>query len=1418
MSVPAPDTEATTPEADPGSEPAARRVRDVERLRLVLICAAITFAVVAQSAGNAAADTKLDLVVSPLRFLGRSVQLWDPIGNAGQLQNQAYGYLFPIGPFFALLHALAMPAWQLQRTWEAALVVAAFLGAYRLSRVTTTSSFWAAVAGGLVYAAAPRTLSELTSISSELMPVAALPWVMLPLVRGAVSGSTRRAAFWSGVALLFAGGVNAAATLAILPAPALWLLTRSRGPRRASLMRWWALAVVLSTLWWTVPLVMLGRYSPPFLDWVESASTTTLPTSLLASLRGVDHWESYLGPGIWPAGWIFATSRVAILATTAVAAAGLIGMSRRSTPHRTFLWSTLLIGLVALTFGHAATVGPPFDADARDLLDGVLVPFRNVHKFDPLVRLPIALGVAALVARVRVPRTAVVAGLRLPARVIAVAAVVAVAAVAVSPVLTNHLVSSQRITTEPTWWARAGGWLGSHSAGARALVVPGSSSPMYLWGGTVDNALQPVATTPWTERNAVPLAQAGYIRLLNQVEARLAAGAPDPELTGLLRAAGIGYVVLANDLNTLTSSSTPLLFVRATLDNTPGLRLAASFGPDLGGSLSPRVLLDGGATVARPAVQIFALDQQPDRVELQPLDGALRATGSSDALPALYASGVPPATAVLFGRDGRSLAAPGALTVTTDGIRKAEASFAGLLQPSATMTEDQPYSTRRKVHDYLPDHPGPLSAYRYYGIADVFASSSGDAALAYVNRGAQNGPWSALDGNASTAWLTSTFTGPVGQWLQVDFTTPVAARYAQIAFAPNPTGYPTRISVLNDAGQTVVDTVQPGPAVQRIALPAGAARALRITIAATDKPVTSAGIATLAVPGVLAQRVLQVPSTARPDVLDFATATGHRSACISDDGVPVCRNSYAADGQEDAALVRGFTVGTAQDYDVNATVRLAGADVDRLLDAGGGTQVTASSVVADDPRVRPGAVLDGDPATYWQAAPGDARPTLTFRFDAPRRVDSLTLTTPPSLPTATPVRLTVTAADQQWSGALPAGGRIVLPAPVTTSTVTLRVDEASIRPNTDTAALRTTLLPVGIDAVSFGPSSSAQPAPESGVITLGCSAGLAVDVNGTRVPLTVTATRADVLAGLPVPATACEGRRAAVRAGANVLTLTATASAEPVTLTLARPGVDLALLGAPAGSATPRAWGSTHRTVQVATSTAAVLVVHENQNAGWQARLDGRRLTAVRINGWEQGFVVPAGARGTVVLDFAPQTTYVAGLVVGAVAVLALVLVAVLPERGRRSRRRAELAAVQDGRLPLIALAVAALVVAFALGAWNGLALAAALGAGAVVLRPRVRLPWSVVGGTALLAGGALVALAPAAQVFVKQNSATVQLLALSALALCLLDTVPPADGGTDRPRQAFGPWRRTGRSTRNQDTAATARLEPSVRANNAAK
>jgi arabinofuranan 3-O-arabinosyltransferase len=1357
--------------------------RSVERLRLLLITFCLALLVVAQSAGNTSTDTKVDLVVSPLRFLSRALRLWDPVGAAGQLQNQAYGYLFPMGPFFALTDAVGLPAWESQRVWEACLVIAAFLGTYLLSGRLGVQGFWPRVAAGLVYALAPRTLSELTSISSELLPMAVLPWVVSPLVDGARGGSPRRAAAQSGVALLFAGGVNAAATLAVLPVPALWLLTRERGPRRRALMSWWVLAVVLACAWWLIPLLLLGKYSPPFLDWIEASSTTTLPTSLLASLRGVDHWESYLGPNIWPAGWIFASAPASIVATAAVAGAGLAGLAVRRIPHRLFLWATLLLGLVLVTAGHAAAVGPPGASTVRSLLDGPLVAFRNVHKFDPLIRLPLAIGVGHLLAVTKLPHHAWLrvsaVRVQLPVRLLAAGAAAAIGLVAVSPALTNHLVSSQRVTTEPGWWRDAGSWLGQNSHGARALVVPGSASPVYLWGGTVDNALQPVATTPWTTRDSVPLTQAGYIRLLDAIEQIMSSGASHPELAPSLARAGIGYVVVANDLDTTKSAATHQLFVRATLADSPGFALRKGFGPRVGGSVSATNLLDGGAGVPHPAVEIYQVTGWDGLVGLEPLAGAVVATGSADALPQLVRRGLPVDRPVLFGADADGVSVPDAAAVTTDGIRRRQATFGALIAKSATMTALQPFTGgRRAAYDYLPDNAGSLSVVSYEGIAGVNASSSGSDVLAYFNRDPAHGPWSALDGDPRTAWASGSPTGAVRQWLQVTFPSKITTRSAQIRFASTSGALPTQIVVRTDAG-ALIDQVRPVTTPQTIAVPAGETSSLRVTVSQVLDHMlgTSVGIAELSIPGVTPSRTLRVPSSPLPDVLAFDAAPGYRDECLGLLDRTVCDSSYAHGGEEDSELDRTLTLAGATSYLPSATVRLrGGAALDGALDAGQPVHADASSVNSTDPRQRPGAMVDGDLATTWQAAPGDVHPVVTLLLDRVRRVDGLTLHADPSAAVAGPREVVVRAGKQRWSGAVPADGRIHFASAVATRRITITVRESMLRSTTSSVNLRTRLLPVGISEITLGGAEPATSTSGSSLVELGCDSGVALSVDGVAHPLRVAASRADVLAGAPVAATPCVDPRVHLAAGTHRLSLGSTSRSVPVSMTLTQPGETLATSHPSPGSMSVQAWGATERKVRVDAAAPALLVVRENQNAGWQATLGGHRLAAVRVDGWEQGFVVPAGTHGVIVLTYAPQRPFAVGLIVGLLGVIAVIVLAFVR---RRSGAAVPVGAAWFGwPVRAVALSVAVALLAAAYGI--GVLLIAALVIAVLGWRSRGFPIW--VGGVLLVIAAVLEARAGVFQVFTQANSAGSQLLCVAAIVSCAIG------GGVRAPRQGRDP------------------------------
>ncbi|WP_197497608.1 alpha-(1-_3)-arabinofuranosyltransferase family protein, partial [Mycobacterium sp. 1274756.6] len=306
-----------------------------------------------QAPGQISPDTKLDLTANPLRFLSRATNLWSSELPFGQAQNQAYGYLFPHGAFFLAGDVLGVPGWITQRLWWALLLTVGFWGLLRVAEALRIGSPTSRVLAAAAFALSPRVLTTLGSISSETLPMMLAPWVLLPVILALDGRSGRRLsvlAGQAGLAVALMGAVNAVATLAGgLPALIWWACHR---PNRRwwRFTGWWVLALVLASTWWVSALLLLGRISPPFLDFIESSGVTTQWTSLTEMLRGTAAWTPFVAPDA-TAGTSLVTGPVYVLATVLVAAAGLAGLvllARRRTAPAGRLVVMLLVGVVLL--------------------------------------------------------------------------------------------------------------------------------------------------------------------------------------------------------------------------------------------------------------------------------------------------------------------------------------------------------------------------------------------------------------------------------------------------------------------------------------------------------------------------------------------------------------------------------------------------------------------------------------------------------------------------------------------------------------------------------------------------------------------------------------------------------------------------------------------------------------------------------------------------------------------------------------------------------------------------------------------------------------------------------------------------------------------------------------------------------------
>ncbi|MCS4535997.1 DUF3367 domain-containing protein [Corynebacterium sp. HS2168-gen11] len=704
----------------------------------VLLCLTI---ILAQPWGLIAADTKHDLTANPLQFLWRASFAYNDVFTFGQVQNQAYGYMFPHGAFFALGSVLGSPSWVTQRLWWSLVTIVGFVGMRMLlSRIGVRSS-WLLTLASLLYVFSPHTLSTLTTISSETWPMMLTPWILISLI--GVVGQTRSwQHIWRSVIPIgLLGAINATATLAaIIPAGLYFLYSLLTASSVAQLRRGlaelcvWMVASITISLWWIVPLLQFRTVSPPFTDFIENGTTTTTWFHLAEILRGTTHWVPFVDTERI-AGHELLTNPWLIIATFGIATISLYGLGTLRTKALidAHFWIFLFgLGICCLAAAHQFPTW---------LDSGIGVAFRNLHKLDAWIRLPLMIGLASLGGmRVDAGAERVGAGTELGAGSAQAGAAPAVPGAASNPPRTPQyhqwawhwehesgparqrrqaaigmLLVLGMAAMAPAWsfrllpqgayqavsqdWQRVADYVNTHARGTRTLILPAARFARQDWGWTRDEPAQALFDVPWAVRDAIPLVDPETIRGLDGLS-------QFPTEANLLRH-GIGAVVIRHDL---VQQELPLQDVE--LHPIAHTRF---------GELEV-LLLD-------PTYELSIVDAS----------AVTSVAGGGEVLSFL------PSGEYQFVQENA--------TIVTDTPLAQARNYGSLTGGSGVVPADAVQAHTQDVHNRVPDYPttSPIVGIREYGVR-LKVSSSGADATNFPRPDPNHGAHGMIDDNPTTAW------------------------------------------------------------------------------------------------------------------------------------------------------------------------------------------------------------------------------------------------------------------------------------------------------------------------------------------------------------------------------------------------------------------------------------------------------------------------------------------------------------------------------------------------------------------------------------------------------------------------------------------------------------------------------------------
>jgi hypothetical protein len=986
-----------------------------------LVLAAVAYVpLVRTSPGRVVADTKSYLYLDPGRLLERAPSMWDSNIGLGTVTHQNIGYLFPMGPYYWLVHLLGVPAWVSQRLWLGTILLFAALGMLYLLRTLHVHGPGVVVAA-LLYMLSPYVLDFAARLSVILLPWAGLPWMLALVIRALRDGGWKYPAIFA-IVVQVVGSVNATALVFAGIAPALWVfyavfVTREIDRRRAvDTVAKIAGLTILASLWWIAGLAAQSAYGLDILKFTETLQTvshTSLPSEVL---RGLGYWFFYSGDRISP--WIAPSVRYTqdlwlIAASFAVPLLAFVAAALVRWRHRAFFVLVMLVGFVVAVginpYDDPSALGRLFRAFAESSSFGLAL--RSTARAVPLFALGAAvllgLGVNALAERWS-RRGVPVAGLVLSGLVIALAMVNL-------PSLWNGSIygtSLQRDENLPAYWTAAINALDARSHQTRILELPGADFAAYRWGGTVDPITPGLTDRPYVARELVPWGSSATADLLNAFDRRLQEGVLDPAaIAPIARLMNVGDIVYRADLETDRfdlARAVPTWLLLTDPSTPAGLGRPTGYGSGLAPPLR-------STQVDEVALALPPDAPQPPPVSVFPVNGAPPIVHSASATDPLIVAG-----------DGEGLvdlAAFGALDGR--GVVLYSASFASrrtalrgeIAQPGSVLVVTDSNRKRGRHWTAIKDVEGPTERVGESALAkdefdarlDLFPGAGADAQTVVDSAGATVSVtrignvltyWPemrgsrALDGNVDTAWQVGDHTSVLGEKIRIDLDHAVTTDHVNLVqplVGPR-TRYLTKVTLSFDGKNPVtvdLHDASRAPGGETVTFPRRTFHRFEIVIDDTNVGDTfvypasnTVGFAEIrlrdASPGatdVRATETVRMPT----DLVDAAgsLAANHTLVfAMSRSRNVVIPPRYS---QDEEAIVRQLKVPNTRSFGWGGSVRLATAAPDDVLDrvlgiadaAAGGITVRASQHLPGDVRARGSAAFDADLATAWSTAFGE---------------------------------------------------------------------------------------------------------------------------------------------------------------------------------------------------------------------------------------------------------------------------------------------------------------------------------------------------------------------------------------------------------------------------------------------------------------